>query len=72
MLDGRQWTLTHGFFADMGGFHLTSPDYPNGFPVTSAQMYYLVKHGHVAFPKLTKSEIKDMSKADTLAKYVHL
>ncbi|KAB5550018.1 hypothetical protein GE09DRAFT_1241929 [Coniochaeta sp. 2T2.1] len=67
---GREWTLAHGFFADMGGFHLTSPDYPEGFPVTSEQVFYLVKHGHIEYPSLTKEDIKDMSHVDTLSKVI--
>lgn len=70
--NGKEWTLTHGLFADMGGFLLTSPDYPEGFPVTSEQLFYLVKHGHVDYPSLTKKDIKDMNHVDTLSKVVVL
>ncbi|KAL2157859.1 hypothetical protein VTH06DRAFT_4912 [Thermothelomyces fergusii] len=68
---GREWTLVHGFFADMGGFTLVSPDYPP-FPVNAEQLHYLVKHGHVDFPDITKDDIKAMSKTDSLSKLIVL
>ncbi|KAK4041490.1 hypothetical protein C8A01DRAFT_14747 [Parachaetomium inaequale] len=68
---GREWTLTHGFFADMGGFTLVSPDYPP-FPVNAEQLHYLVKNGHVDFPNITKPEIKALSKTDSLSKLIIL
>jgi hypothetical protein len=61
--------LTHGFFADMGGFTLVSPDYPP-FPINAEQLHYLVKNGHVDFPNITKPEIKALSKTDSLSKSV--
>ncbi|KAL2192790.1 hypothetical protein P885DRAFT_46889 [Corynascus similis CBS 632.67] len=68
---GRKWTLVHGFFADMGGFVLDSPDYPR-FPVNAEQLHYLVKHGYVDFPDITKADIKDLSKTDSLSKIIVL
>jgi len=52
----------------MGGFVLDSPDYPR-FPVNAEQLHYLVKHGYVDFPDITKADIKDLSKTDSLSKY---
>ncbi|ROT42542.1 hypothetical protein SODALDRAFT_326702 [Sodiomyces alkalinus F11] len=72
LLEGRLWTLTHAFYADMGGFILTSPDYPLGFPIDAEQLYYLVKHGHLDFPRLTLDRIKEKSKADTLSRILVL
>ncbi|KAK4157411.1 hypothetical protein C8A00DRAFT_11744 [Chaetomidium leptoderma] len=66
---GRKWTLTHGFFADMGGFTLVSPDHPP-FPVNAEQLHYLVKNGHVDFPSMTKADIKALSKTDGLSKLI--
>jgi len=54
----------------MGGFLLTSPDYLKEFPVRSEQLYYLVKHGHVDYPSLTRKDTKDMDHVDTLAKII--
>jgi hypothetical protein len=52
----------------MGGFYLSSPDYPHGFPVNAEQLFYLIKHGHVDFPEMTAAQIKERSTMDTLAK----
>ncbi|KAH8906164.1 hypothetical protein BR93DRAFT_951775 [Coniochaeta sp. PMI_546] len=41
-----------------------------GFPVTSEQLFYLVKYGHMEFPSLTREEIKDMSHVDTLSQVI--
>ena len=65
-----EWTMTQAFYADMGGFLLCSPDYPNGFPINAEQLLYLVVHGHMDFPSLTEAEIKEKSKADSLSKFV--
>ncbi|KAK4110695.1 hypothetical protein N656DRAFT_713149 [Canariomyces notabilis] len=66
-----EWTLVHGFFADMGGFLLADPDYPP-FPVNSEQLYYLVRNGHMDFPSLTKVDIKARSQTDGLSKVITL
>ena len=53
----------------MGGFTIVSPDY-SPFPVNAEQLFYLVKHGHVDFPDITKSQINALSKTDTLSRFV--
>lgn len=63
----NDWSITHGFFADGGGFVLAAQD-TEPFPVTSQQIIYLVKNGHIEPPKVTTLEINDKSKADTVAK----
>lgn len=32
----------HAFFANMGGFILTSSDYPDGFPIDAEQLFFPV------------------------------
>lgn len=64
-----QWTMRHGFFADIGGFLLMSPDF-EPFPVTSRHIHYLVTHNYLEFPEVSKQEITDKSKQDTKAKGV--
>ncbi|TLD17436.1 uncharacterized protein PgNI_00027, partial [Pyricularia grisea] len=66
----QSWTLSHGFFADMGGFQLKAPDFPNGFPINAEQLFYLVKHGHLDFPVLTKEEICQRSRVDELSRII--
>ena len=65
----RGWTLTHGFYADSGGFLLYSDDCV-AFPVTAKQLHYLVQHEHVPMPTLSRREIWDKSKADLVAKTI--
>ncbi|KAK0622066.1 hypothetical protein B0T17DRAFT_642558 [Bombardia bombarda] len=67
----KQWTLRHGFFADMGGFMLTSPDQP-AFPINAQQLHYLIAHGHVEYPEITKEDIDQRNKTDGLAKLITL
>jgi len=65
-----EWTLTHAFYADMGGFLLCSPDHPKGFPINAEQLLYLVDHGHLDFPYVTRGDIRDKNMADRLSKLV--
>lgn len=62
-----EWTLRHGFYANMGGFHLQPPTGPS-FPINAKQLLYLIKHGYTTFPTITKKEIWDKSKADGFQK----
>jgi hypothetical protein len=64
-----QWTLRHGFFADMGGF-LFLPRDSSPFPITSKHLHWLVSHKHLAYPEVPPQEIWDKSKQDTIAKLI--
>ncbi|KAI6349780.1 hypothetical protein MCOR25_010633 [Pyricularia grisea] len=66
----QSWTLSHGFFADMGGFQLKAPDFPNGFPINAEQLFHLVKHGNLDFPVLTKEEICQRSRVHELSRII--
>jgi hypothetical protein len=66
-----QWTITHAFFADMGGFVLRSPDFVT-FPLDAKQLHYLVVKGHVKFPEAGKREIDDKNKINLIARLVAL
>ncbi|KAI8952077.1 hypothetical protein F4801DRAFT_541856 [Xylaria longipes] len=61
------WTITHGFYADSGGFILDVVGSPP-FPVTAKQMLYLLSHNYIDTPTITQLDIQDKSKADGLAK----
>lgn len=61
------WTLTHGFYADMGGIHLQPPGWKR-FPVSAKQLYHLVHRGYIDFPKIPVADIKARGKTDGLAK----
>ncbi|EJT72434.1 hypothetical protein GGTG_09300 [Gaeumannomyces tritici R3-111a-1] len=67
---GETWTLRHGFFANMGGFYIRAPDYPNGFPINGEQLAYLVKYRHLDFPTLTSEDINRRNRIDGLSKFI--
>ncbi|KAI0020770.1 hypothetical protein F4780DRAFT_346669 [Xylariomycetidae sp. FL0641] len=66
-LGHNNWTLVHGFYADSGGFRL-NVEGSKPFPITAKQLAYLVNHGYVDMPRITKREINDKSKADHVTK----
>ena len=66
-----QWTMRHAFFADMGGFHLKCPDFPD-FPVDGQQLLYLVDQNHIAYPDADVDTIRDKNKADGFARAISL
>ena len=61
------WTARHAFFADMGGLRLRCPDFPE-FPINSVHLLWLVENGHVEYPQLKETTIRDKNKADTLSR----
>lgn len=66
------WTITHAFFADMGGFILhTRCGFPP-FPVDSKQLLFLITNGFVEKPSTEKEEIKDKNKVDGLLRLITL
>lgn len=62
-----QWTVRHGFLADMGGFMLI-PREGKPFPVNAKHLHWLVSRKYLAYPEVTVKEICDKSKKDTVAK----
>ncbi|KAI1070574.1 hypothetical protein LB507_006829 [Fusarium sp. FIESC RH6] len=65
------WTITHGFFADMGGF-VFKADSPNRppIPLNAEQLFYLVKNSYVKCPDITERELRDRNKSDGFARLV--
>jgi hypothetical protein len=64
-----EWTLTHGFFAWMGGFML----YVDGMPratLTPDELLRFVREGSVEMPVIAEGDIEDRSKGDVLSKLV--
>lgn len=61
--------MKHAFFADMGGFMLRSPGWPD-LPLNGAQLFYLIENGYVPYPAVSKEDIDDKNKLDGLARYV--
>ncbi|KAG2342606.1 hypothetical protein BDR05DRAFT_990208 [Suillus weaverae] len=65
------WTMTHGFFAWMGGFML----HVNGRPratLTPDELLQFVRDGSVDMPVISEEEIEDRSKGDGLSKGIAL
>ncbi|CAN9110090.1 unnamed protein product [Alternaria alternata] len=67
----KNWTIRHGFFADMGGI-LLQPKESSPFVVNGRQLAYLVEKEYIKCPDITAEEIWDKSKADTLGKLITL
>ncbi|KAG2338838.1 hypothetical protein BDR05DRAFT_1003916 [Suillus weaverae] len=63
------WTVTHGFFALMGGFVLCV-DNELQATLTPEQLLHFVREGSVDIPSITEAEIKDRSKGDGLSKCI--
>ena len=65
------WTLSHAFFADMGGFVLHPDDWVP-FPVNAKQIHYLVTEGYIPFSAidLEPEAIKEKNKGDALARCI--
>ncbi|KAG1741646.1 hypothetical protein EDB19DRAFT_1634476, partial [Suillus lakei] len=61
------WTVTHGFFAWMGGFMLYVSDEPQG-TLTPDELLQFVREGSVEMPVISEAEIEDRSKGDALSK----
>jgi len=64
---GEGWTITHGFFATMGGFM----EYEGNRPIRvllpdQLGSYSLTGNGD--FPRISKAEIEDKSKGDAISK----
>lgn len=64
-----EWTMTHGFYADMGGFALNIPLTDNLIILNSVSMAYVCSRNLTKeFLLITEDEINDKSKEDTLVK----
>ncbi|KAG2136382.1 uncharacterized protein EDB93DRAFT_1169690 [Suillus bovinus] len=63
----REWTVTHGFFAWMGGFTLYFNDKQRA-TLTPKELLDFVRDGSVDIPVIMKADIEDRSKGDALSK----
>ncbi|OAQ96152.1 hypothetical protein LLEC1_03599 [Akanthomyces lecanii] len=72
--DDRKWTLTHCYFANMGGFIVVTPwKDENGQPVDGPKLSYPITANQLArssytYPPIVVEEIKDKSKQNWLGK----
>ncbi|KAG0702529.1 hypothetical protein DFH29DRAFT_494496 [Suillus ampliporus] len=63
----KKWTVTHGYFAWMGGFILYVDDKPRG-TLNPNELRQFVCKGSVDMPVITEADITDKSKGDALSK----
>ncbi|KAI9677754.1 MAG: hypothetical protein M1829_002526 [Trizodia sp. TS-e1964] len=68
-LGNTEWTIRHGFFADMGGIML-APRGGDMFPVDSYQLAYLIRTRHLRMPRIELDDIRAINKADGLSRIV--
>ena len=61
------WTVRHGFFANMGGLELQPLDSPT-FPVNAKQLHYLVTRNYIDYPHLDTRDMLDKSKSSKFQK----
>ena len=72
------WTMTHSFYAIMGGFAFDASDAePNFLPnhrsrlcISVYGVSYIAKKAPYSIPDMAEKDIKDKSKADSLAKFI--
>jgi hypothetical protein len=66
-----QWSISHAFFADMGGYHLHPRDFVP-FPLNAKQLHYLVERGYVDFShvEIGAEHIDDKNKSDGLSRLI--
>jgi hypothetical protein len=67
----QHWTMTHSFYANMGGFILQTTD-RGSFPVNSAQLHHLVAQSYVPCPIINKEAILDKNKAAAMVRLLTL
>ena len=70
-MDYEKWTMTHSFYANMGGFHLKTKD-EGIFPINAAKLHFLLKHNYVELPDLSKKQILDKNKAEAIMRLLTL
>jgi len=69
VLTGKGWTMTHGYFIQMGGFILYEGKTPKSV-LTAEHMERLLTEGRILFPDIREDEIQDRSKGDGISKFL--
>ncbi|KAF9474053.1 hypothetical protein BDN70DRAFT_816328, partial [Pholiota conissans] len=73
-----RWTITHGFFLQMGGFLLSDDGMPVHILVDGSrletsenlQLIHNIKEGIISPPRVTETDIQDRSKGDLISKTI--
>ncbi|MCJ1455871.1 hypothetical protein MMC28_006228 [Mycoblastus sanguinarius] len=66
----EKWTIRQAFFADMGGFLLTTPDEEEPQPLNGELLLALIRKGYVSYPEFDEAAIDDKNKFDGLARLI--
>jgi hypothetical protein len=70
ILQRDDWTMSHSFFANMGGVLLNDGQYT--FPVNAAQLYFLDSNQYIDYPIVSREVIVDKDKAGWLMRSLTL
>ncbi|KAF9471205.1 hypothetical protein BDN70DRAFT_978161 [Pholiota conissans] len=73
-----RWTITHGFFLQMGGFMLSEDGRPIHVLIDGShqeipkklQLIYNIEKGIISPPRITEEDIQDRSKGDIISKTI--
>ncbi|KAL2822218.1 hypothetical protein BDW59DRAFT_149588 [Aspergillus cavernicola] len=65
-----EWTMTHAFYADMGGFLLSGSGIELPFPIDATQLLFLIEQGYVQCPEISRNEIEDRNKSDAFSRCI--
>lgn len=63
------WSMSHAYFADMGGFVLHTPNW-TPFPLDAKQVHYLVTEGYMDYPEIDPDIITDKNKTDPFVRAI--
>lgn len=67
------WTITHGFYAEMGGYRVVSASGDRQMYIFRVkELIWLTENGVLVIPEITLSELRDKSNADGLVKGIAL
>ena len=67
------WTVTHGFYAEMGGYRVMSGDGDRQLYIFRVkELIWLTENGVLTIPEVTLDELHDKSNADWLVKGIAL
>ncbi|KAI1172758.1 hypothetical protein F4777DRAFT_581613 [Nemania sp. FL0916] len=64
-----RWTLTHCYFANMGGFYIRDTTSQHGFHILTTR-HFAEYHEHIRLPSISEDDLKDKSKTDPFTKFL--
>ena len=55
----------------MGGFVLDAEGLEQPIPLDAEQVFYLIEHGYIEYPNVSKRDLDDRDKSDGLSRLVY-